>query len=269
MADAIMSEMEARLGKQGELFESKLQAVQQKADADVAAANANAASIAGQTQAMLEAQIASAPEEHKPFYRSRHRVMKEITSMSKTLQQMPATPGNAEARASLAASIELKQSHVDDTTHLLMAEDFSKAYPVFLQLEKTRGEESGVAKRWSAAYDECAKKARVETALQNRVIADAKIAALGLTAAPATGLHNFISANASPAQGMMQAMARHSPVVQPATPYYQRQPAAAVQRLVPQTGARPFGYKKVETRKWCSSGPLQSWPMLHALQCRL
>jgi hypothetical protein len=64
----------------------------------LATANATTTSIAGQTQAMLEAQIAFAPEVHKQFYRSRHQVMKEITSMSKTLQQLPATPACRFAR---------------------------------------------------------------------------------------------------------------------------------------------------------------------------
>jgi hypothetical protein len=219
----------------------------------VAAANAAAAGVAGQTQAMLEAQIASAPEEHKQFYRSRHQVMKEITSMSKTLQQLPASPGNAEARKSLTAAIELKQGHVDDTTHLLMADDFGKAYPVFLQLEKSRGEESSVAKRWAAAYDECSKKARVETAMANRVIADAKLASMGLTTAAPSGLHTFMAASTSPAQGMMQAMARHTPAVQSATPYFQPQPATRTRFLPPQTGARPYG----TTPAWMTQGQPQ------------
>jgi hypothetical protein len=124
---------------------------------------------------MHEAQIAGAPEELKPFYTARRQRLTEIGDLTSTLAKIPVNETTAEARAALTKQIDFKKAQVDDTTQLLMAPDFGKAYPIYLQLERERNEASGsTAKRWASASENYIKRLKVENAINARNTAEAR-----------------------------------------------------------------------------------------------
>jgi hypothetical protein len=192
-----------------------------------------------QTKAMHEAQIAGAPEELKPFYTARRQRLTEIGDLTTTLAKIPANETTAEARAALTKQIDFKKAQVDDTTQLLMAPDFGKAYPIYLQLERERNEASGsTAKRWASASENYIKRLKVENAINARNTAEARGNVFSPSLLPSpTGFPPMNRGRGTPfaqfpAQPLqMQVQPQFQPQIQPVV-----QPVSGTQ-----TGRRPYG----------------------------